>query len=242
VAGVLLLGLWLTACAGSRDSLRPPPDHDPMNDVQGRQLFDQGIALARSGDLVRAEQYLASSITRGMAEERVLPLLLEVCVAASRFRAAVSYAEPYLQRHPQAWRLRFLVATIRVGLNDSMAARRDLEEVLRAREDHAEAHFVLASMLREHFNDPAGADPHFRRYLAIEPTGAHADEARSGLLQQVNHDPERGVRGDPPVVPGAGPALPGRPQGVGDHDQRPQPDLHREGGQAHPDGRAVPQP
>jgi tetratricopeptide (TPR) repeat protein len=213
-----------------------------MNDVQGRQLFDQGIALARSGDLVRAEQYLAASTTRGMAEERVLPLLLEVCVAASRFRAAVAYAEPYLQRHPQAWRLRFLVATIRVGLNDSLAARRDLEEVLRAKEDHAEAHFVLASMLREHFNDPVGADPHYRRYLAIEPSGAHADEARAGLLQQVTNDPERGVRGDAPVVPGAGAAVPGRPQGVGDHDQRPQPDLHREGGQAHPDRRAVPQP
>ncbi|MEZ4406762.1 MAG: hypothetical protein R3A52_09825 [Polyangiales bacterium] len=181
----VLFALALSACAGSRDTLRPPPDHDPMANVRGRQLYDQGVALARRNDLVRAEQYLAESMTRGMPQRQVLPMLLRVCVAASRFRAAVGYARPYLDAHPNEWALRYLIATIEAGLGEHQAARRDLESVLEQREAHAPAHFSLATLLRENFNDPVSADRHYRRYLEVEPQGEHAEEARSSLLREV---------------------------------------------------------
>ena len=50
---------------------------------------------------------------------------------------------------------------------------------------HAEAHYLLATLLRERFNDPVSADVHYRQYLEIEPQGTHAEEARQGMLRQV---------------------------------------------------------
>lgn len=183
---MLTVGIALcAACASSRAQTNTGPTTDPMANITAQQLYDAGIQLARGGDLVRAEQYLVASMQRGMAEARVLPQLMNVCVQASRFRAAVAYAQPYLDRHPHDWRLRYLVGTIFAGLDEFHTAKRYLETVLEEHETHAEAHYTLATLLREHFNDPVGADSHFRRYLEIEPSGAHVEEARAGLLRQV---------------------------------------------------------
>lgn len=188
--GSLVLASLVAACAGSRDQLRPPPDHDPMQNIQAQQLFEQGVSLSRSGDLVRAEQYFLSAMQRGMPDRQVLPQLMGVCVAAQRFRAAIAYADPYLERHPSDWRLRFLVGTIRAGLGETQAARRDMELVLELTHDeHANAHYMLATMLRDSYGDAASADAHFRRYLALEPSGEHAEESRAGLLRDAHPTP-----------------------------------------------------
>ncbi|MFO0649849.1 MAG: tetratricopeptide repeat protein [Polyangiales bacterium] len=161
------------------------PTTDPMANVTGQQLYDTGLAAARAGDLVRAEQYLVASMQRGMPERTALRQLVSVCVQASRFRAAVSYARPYLERHPHDWALRYLLGTILEGLDEHQAARRELEAVIADNARHAEAHYLLAMLLRERFNDPVSADVHYRQYLEIEPQGTHAEEARQGMLRQV---------------------------------------------------------
>jgi predicted Zn-dependent protease len=112
----------------------------------------------------------------------VLPRLLRVCVGAQRYRAAVEYARPYLERDPDTWPLRFLVASIHIGLGEPRSAQRHLELLLVHNPRHAEAHFTLAQLLRDDLHDPAQADVHFREYLALEPEGTHASEARDGLL------------------------------------------------------------
>lgn len=223
--GPLVFASLTVACAGSRDQLRPPPDHDPMQNVQARQLYDQGVALSGSGDLVRAEQYFLSAMQRGMPDQQVLPRLMGVCVAAQRFRAAVAYAEPYLERHPSDWRLRFLVGTIRAGLGETQVARRDMEQVLELTHDqHADAHYMLATMLRDSYGDAASADAHFRRYLALAPTGEHAEESRAGLLREAHPQPAdtiapaatppvRTARAVPPTAPVRAPATHATPQG-----------------------------
>lgn len=187
----VLLVVSLAACAARRGAgpQGEAPQGDPVADVPGRRLYDQGVVLARMGDLTRAEQYLAVSIERGMAERQVLPQLLAVCVAASRFRAAVEYASPYLQRHPGDWHLRYLLAAIHAGLGETREARRHLETVLSQREAHAHAHYLLGSLLRDHANDPVAADAHFRRYLELEPEGNHAEEARAALLRTIPGEP-----------------------------------------------------
>ncbi len=174
----------LGACA-SRQGVPEAPTTDPMANVTPQQLYTAGMQLARAGDLVRAEQYLVASMQRGAPEARVMPQLVSVCVQASRFRAAVGYANPYLEAHPHDWRLRYLVGTILAGLDEYQSARRHIERVLVENDTHAEAHYLLATMLRERFNDPTGADVHYRRYVEIEPTGAHVEEARAGMLRQV---------------------------------------------------------
>lgn len=184
VSPLALVLLAASACASTRTGEMPAGD--PLARVEGRQLFHQGLAFAQSGDLVRAEQYLVASMERGMDERTVMPPLIRTCVSASRFRAAVNYATHYLDRHPEDVPLRFLVATIQAGLGDNQAARRGLEFVIQRNARHAGAHYNLATLLRDGYNDPRGADEHFRRYLEIEPAGEHADEARAGLLRTVS--------------------------------------------------------
>ncbi|HEY8431529.1 MAG TPA: hypothetical protein VIL20_24280, partial [Sandaracinaceae bacterium] len=112
----LALALLAAACGGAaRQGGAPPPD--PLETVTAEQLYAQGVSLGRSGDYVRAEQYLVAAIDRGYPEERALPALMAVCVEASRLTAALAYAEPFLARHPTHWPLRLLVASIHMGLD-----------------------------------------------------------------------------------------------------------------------------
>ena len=181
VASFLGVALSLAACGGS-DALREgAPPTDPVAEASAEQLFATGMAAASGGDLVRAEQYLAAAGARGYDETKIIGPLVRVCVAASRLRQALLYAQPYLRTHPDDWRLRFVVASIHVGLDSVADARRELERVVLAAPEVPEPHFALAALLRERLRDDAAARPHFERYLALAPTGAHADEARVAL-------------------------------------------------------------
>ncbi len=184
VALGLLLG-GAAGCVSRARGLQPLPEHDPMRTVQAQRMVDQGLALAQAGDLVRAEQYLAEGLERGADPRRVLPTLLRVCVTAGRFRAAVTYAAQYLERHPADWALRFLVGTIHEELGEHFTARRHFEAVLSVRETHAGAHFMLGKILRDTYTNASAADVHFRRYLELDPRGVFADEARGSLLRTV---------------------------------------------------------
>jgi tetratricopeptide (TPR) repeat protein len=188
-------GVVLVALAGCGGAQRGPDD--PLVDAPAREqvrvlaavewttLVARGTQLVEAGDLVRAEQYLAVALRRGAPPERVLPTLLHVCIAGQRYRAAAEYARPYLEQHADAWALHYLVATIHIGLGEPQAARRHLELVVQHNPGYAEAHFVLAKILRDDLRDPADADVHFRRYLDLEPNGVYADEAHAGQLTRV---------------------------------------------------------
>jgi tetratricopeptide (TPR) repeat protein len=176
----------VVACAHSHASTTSTATNDPMANVTAQQLYTTGLALAREGDLVRSEQYLVASMQRGMSEPVALRQLMSVCVQASRFRAAIGYAQPYIERHPHDWALRYLMATILEGLDEHQAARRHVEAVIADNARHADAHFTLATMLLERYNDPVGADAHYRQYLEISPQGIHAEEARARMLRQVS--------------------------------------------------------
>jgi len=181
VASIFGVALSLAACGGS-DALREgAPPTDPVAEASAEELFATGMASASGGDLVRAEQYLAAAGARGYDETKIIGQLVRVCVAASRLRQALLYAQPYLRTHPEDWRLRFVVATIHLGLESVADARRELARVVLAAPEVPEPHFALASLLRERLHDDAAARPHFERYLVLAPTGAHADEARVAL-------------------------------------------------------------
>ena len=181
VASIVGVAISLAACGGS-DALREgAPPTDPVSEASAEELFATGMASASGGDLVRAEQYLAAAGARGYDETKIIGPLVRVCVAASRLRQALLYAQPYLRTHPEDWRLRFVVATIHLGLESVADARRELDRVVLAAPEVPEPHFALATLLRERLHDDAAARPHFERYLSLAPTGAHADEARVAL-------------------------------------------------------------
>lgn len=178
---LLALALLASAC-GAADRSAEEPIVDPLESVTGEELYRRGRLLARGGDLIRAEQYFAASIGRGYPEERVLPALMHVCIEASRLVAALQYAEPYLARHPDAWSLRMLVASLHMGMEHHTEARTHLERVLRdAPDEPPQAHYFLGVLFRDRLEDPERSATHFRRYLVLDPDGDHVDEARAGV-------------------------------------------------------------
>jgi Flp pilus assembly protein TadD len=152
-----------------------PGPADPVTELEGQELFARAMSLAQGGDLVRAEQYIVASIQQGYPEDRALPALLRVCVAASRMRVALGYAQPYLQRHPDDWRLRYLVATIHHGLGNLEQAQEELLRVIEAAPNQPMPRYLLATILVAQGEVSAGQEQ-AGHYLRIAPSGEHARE------------------------------------------------------------------
>jgi predicted Zn-dependent protease len=133
----------------------------------------------RRGDSIRAEHYFSLAIENGYNKSDILPELLTVCLSSSRLRSALNYAEPFLRQHPKDARLRYLVATVYVGLGQTAVAKQELETVLRHEPSFAAAYFLLAML--ELPTDESRAKAHWERYLALQPTGDKATEARERL-------------------------------------------------------------
>jgi Tfp pilus assembly protein PilF len=148
-------------------------------------LIQHAKAFVRVGDYTRAEQYLNAALENGANESEVVPLLLSICVKDRRYRSAVEYGENYLRRHPREHRLRFVVATLYVGLGENDRAKKQLERVLEQNPTHAEAHYALAVLFRDQLQSFGQADQHFREYLKLDPRGEHAEEAAGSLLRSV---------------------------------------------------------
>lgn len=180
--GLAALCALSVGCGGASSGVTPQaPIVDPLEEQNAQQLFDAGIRIAHQGDYIRAEQYFTAARDHGYPEDQVLPLLMEVCVHSSRYSAAVGYAEPYLETHPDDWRLRQLLATIQMGLGNSTAARLSLEHVVAEAPDEAVPHYMLGVLLRDELHDEPGMRAQMERYLALAPDGAHATEAREAL-------------------------------------------------------------
>jgi len=149
------------------------------------KLFERGRAFAAFGDHTRGQQYLSLALDAGGDPAVILPLLIRVCVEGERFLAALDYGRAYLKQHPDDARLRFVVASLEAAVGDAAAALAELRVVTEETPQDAEAHYALASLVRERHGDPYEADRHFREYLRILPAGPHADEARGALLKAV---------------------------------------------------------
>ena len=169
--------LGCSACAGAPQR---PATADAVAE-RADWAFAQGEAAAERGDTVRAEQYFTLALDRGHDARQVLPALLGVCLKSSRLRAALNYAEPYLQNHPDDHELRYLVASIHAGLGAADQARTELERLLRDAPGHADGHFLLAIL--ELDAAPERTKAHFKSYLALEPSGAHAADVRERLRE-----------------------------------------------------------
>lgn len=182
---LLVTSACLVGCGASRGEEARANVEAFEHDQRPVRLLELGKAFAARGDLTRAEQYFAAALEAGADSQKVIPLLLKVCVRDGRYRAALEHGEGHLRKHPKDSATRFVVASIHAGIGESDPARRHLERVIDERPAEAEAHFALAVLLRESFKDPVTADLHFREYLRLAPRGGHAEEAEAGLLRSV---------------------------------------------------------
>jgi tetratricopeptide (TPR) repeat protein len=183
---VIALGASLViGCA----SARPSDVRSNLNAIRREstedKLIERGAAFAAVGDLTRAEQYLAAALDGGGDPEKVLPLLLRVCVEAEKYRVAADYARDYLRRKPDNVPLRMLLGSLEAAIGNRQAARDEMRWVVERQPSNAEAHFELGLLLREDNIDLEEANLHFREYLRLTPTGSRAPEARAALLKGV---------------------------------------------------------
>ena len=179
--------LWLftAACAPRSAVLPASAKAAQVRRETAQEMLTHARAFAASGDFTRAEQYLNLAADVGIPREDVVPLLMDVCVRDHRYRAAIQYAEQHLRDHPRDYSLRFVLATLLLATGDPARARDELESVLRAQNEHAEAHYTLAIVLRDDLNDRSRADRHFREYLRLAPGGRHSEQAEESLLKVV---------------------------------------------------------
>lgn len=168
--------LGLIACTSSAQVGSPPETRPKDSSVE---LFSKGRSAAEQGDTVRAEQYLTMALEQGFDQKKILPLMLKVCLSSSRLRSALNHAEPYLREHPRDQGLRYLVATIHLGLGQVNEARIDLHHLLQQSPANADALYLLG-VLESGINGEAAAR-YFRRYLELDPQGEHAAESQSRL-------------------------------------------------------------
>ena len=178
-----LLATLGTGCAELASSETPDHRKAELEAQRVRELIERAQGFAAESDYARAEQYLGLALASGANEEKIQPLLIDVCIRDRRYRAAIQYAEQHLRKHPRAFRLRFLEATLLVAIGDVAHARDELERVLSARPEYADAHYTLAVLLRDELGNHTQADRHFKEYLRLAPSGMHAEEAGESLLQ-----------------------------------------------------------
>ena len=199
--GLLFAAGFVTAGGCHYATLHERPDlQAELSTVTPEDFLLLAVSHARSGDLLRAEQYLSAARQRGHDEGAVVYWLVRVCVAASRYQSALIHAASYLREHPSDWPLRFVVASIHEALGDLDRAQSELERIVGAEPSIPLAHYRLAMLYRDREGQDARAILHLEEYLALNPEGPHAAEVRSALSEIV--DVSKGPRFLP--YPGAG--------------------------------------
>jgi tetratricopeptide (TPR) repeat protein len=189
IALSLALSALLAACAHA--PLAAAPQTNPARaQLTAGALLDRGIALLHAGDGLRAEQYLVLAVRAGAPAARAIVPLVQACVLSSRLQSALEHALPHLRRHPEAWRLRMLVAAIQLALGRSELARRELERVQRAQPDAPAAHYLAAVIARDQLGDARAASASFAAYVRAAPRGEHAAEARAWLRERAAAEAE----------------------------------------------------
>jgi tetratricopeptide (TPR) repeat protein len=177
--------LLFSACVRSGESGPEAQSGADAGERAAAPLISHARALARMGDYVRAEQYVETARQRGAGDDETVPLLLEVCIRDQRYRSALEHGTSYLKRRPSADAVRLLIATLYAVLGEAEAARRELQILLDRKPDTPQAHYRLALLLRDDLGDPRSADLHFREYLRLAPSGAHAEEVERALLTRL---------------------------------------------------------
>ncbi len=177
LTATLVLLCSLGGCMSQRQGPVGPPPVDPISKVSASELRARGLSFARRGDLTRAQQYLSAAQEKGFDETIIVPEIVKVCVAASRLRAALAFAEPYLERHPEDAGMNYVVGTIHLALGNLQRASTHLNGALQPSLIMIDAAYSLALMASEE-NRPQEARRHLEHYLRVQPEGQFSKRAR----------------------------------------------------------------
>jgi len=177
-------GLFLAGCH-QLSPARKASLNAELSDISSEDLFRLGLWHARSGDLLRAEQYLVATRQRGYQARQVAYWLVRVCTAASRYQSALVHARLYLRDHPGDWSLRLITASVYEALGDLGRAQSELERIVQAVPQTPLPHFRLALLYGVSESQEHRARTQLEAYLALAPRGPHAAEARAVLDESI---------------------------------------------------------
>lgn len=150
-------------------------------ELSGNQLVRSGDASVAAGDSTRAEQYYAAALRADGIRKATIQKLLVVCVTEQRYPVALEYAESYLHQHPEDPEMLFAAGSLHAVLGERQPALRMLTQVVHQRPKWSEAHYALATILRQDALTLEIADQHDLEYLRLEPSGPLAESARARL-------------------------------------------------------------
>ena len=129
------------------------------------ELFEVALLQAQRGDFFRAEQYLVAARAEGYDDATTTYWLVRVCVHANRYHSALHHAQDRLNRDPNDWRLRLVVASIHEALGEIGKAVEELEEVLTTEPGRALVHYRLGVLYGGLHASREAARSHLREYL-----------------------------------------------------------------------------
>ncbi|HEX5659455.1 MAG TPA: tetratricopeptide repeat protein [Polyangiales bacterium] len=174
-----ILALLLVGCAHTsstaRSSERPTAG----------QLYAVARLAEQRGDSLRAQQYYVSALQEGYDSHELMPRLLRLYVADGQYRLAIARAKETLDEHGEDLVLRLLLAELYRATELDVPAEQEYQHVLAQQPNNARAHLELALLLQHAGRDVGRADEHLRAYLALEPHGPGAAEARGRLMKEV---------------------------------------------------------
>lgn len=182
IALPMILLVSLGGCISQRQGPVGPPPSDPIASTPAAELRSKGLAFARRGDLTRAQQYLSAAQAKGFDEKVIVPELVKICIAASRLRAALAFAEPYVDKHPEDAGMSYVVGTIHLALGNLQRASTHLTGALQPSHIMIDAAYSLALIAFEE-GQTVQAREHLEHYLRVQPEGQFANRARNLLLR-----------------------------------------------------------
>lgn len=188
---VLALPLALAACGSAATAPLAQSPAQPSRAEKkeaAQELHRIGLSHYRTGDSLRAEEYLASALEAGGSANAILPDLMRASIGGRRYQAAIRYFEDYRKELGRRERgeLEMVAGVLYLGVEQPELARGAFEKSLEIQPQNAKARLLLGQLLHDDLQDYGASDQHFRAYLALEPEGEGAAIARAGLMKQTS--------------------------------------------------------
>ncbi|HZS40542.1 MAG TPA: tetratricopeptide repeat protein [Polyangia bacterium] len=199
-----LFAVAAIGCVGARRS-SPAAAGTPLEQKLAQNPDDPQVNIALgeasegAGDLLRAEQYYLRAEALGVPQDRIVPRLVRVLVAAHRYDEALDRCRRRLTTRPEDRATRFVEAALLVALERPKEAERELAALVRTKPDDPQAYLALGKLYRDGYNDRPRARAMFEKYLELAPSGEAAPAVRFELADE------------PPAAPPATPDKEERP-------------------------------
>ena len=168
------LGQLQSAIDAFEDSRRLSPELvDPV--------YNLGVLHAESGDLARAVDLLQEAARMDPTDSRPLEILGEFYAKRQQWADARRALFGALDRAPQSARILTSIAIVDLSADGPERGLESLMHALEKNSRYAPALFNLGVLYQTQLNHPEQAEPYFKKFLSLVPTGPQAEYARAFL-------------------------------------------------------------